>query len=280
MAVLDQARSTLGKVPEPLLRLGRWVKSDELFTTSSSLAFYALLSLPPMILIGLWVVGAFVPDSALDGLGRDVEGRTPQALPVGDVVRGLVDVATQVGWLAVLSAVWPATAYGAALGRAFTAVAPESDRSIRGWRGRLLSLAVVALLPLVVFAALAVFSFGPQVLGSGGLLTAVAGAGAVLAFTLAVAVIFSLYQLRDTSVSDIAVGAVLASGLQLLVTAGYVLYLTTFADFEERYGTSSLAVVVLLGIWLLLSNAVLLVAYRVMLRRCDRRRERQRSDVL
>jgi hypothetical protein len=90
-------------------RFGRWLIGDELFTTGSSLAFYALLSLPPMVLIGLWFVGVFVDDGSLQSLGQDVEGQAPDALPIGDVVRSLVDVATQVGWLSILAAVWPST---------------------------------------------------------------------------------------------------------------------------------------------------------------------------
>lgn len=249
--------------------------SDELVTTGSSLAFYALLSLPPMVLIGLWAVGVVVPDGALDALGEDVEGQAPDALPVGNVVRGLVDVATRAGALSILAAVWPATAYGAALARAFTRVAPESEREIRGWRGRLLALAIIALLPLVVFAALAVFSFGPDLLGSDDVaLSIAAGLAAVAVFTVVVAVLFSLFQLRDTTPSDVIVGAFVATGLQVAVTFGYVVYLKVFADFEAKYGASQLAVVVLLGLWLLLSNAVLLVAYRYMLRRCARRVEK------
>lgn len=253
-------------------RFGRWLLSDELVTTGSSLAFYAMLSLPPMILVALWAVGAVVPDSALDDLGRDVEGQAPDALPVGDVLRSLIDVATRSGAFSVLAALWPATTYGAALARAFSRVAPESDRQIRGWRGRLLALAIVALLPLLVAAALAIFSFGPDLLGSDDLaLTLLAGVAAVAAFALVVALLFSLFQLRDTAPSDIALGALVTTGLQVVVTGGYVAYLELFADFESRYGASQLAVAVLLGLWLLLSNAVLLVGYRFMLRRCDRR---------
>jgi uncharacterized BrkB/YihY/UPF0761 family membrane protein len=139
---------------------------------------------------------------------------------------------------------------------------------------------VIALLPLLVFVALAVLAFGPSLLGSDGILLALAaGAVAVVAFTAVVALIFTLYQLRDTTVSDVLLGAALASALQVLVTGGYVLYLTFLADFEEKYGRSSLTVVVLLGLWLLLSNAVLLIAYRWMLRRCDRRQEAARSGA-
>lgn len=86
-----------------------------------------------------------------------------------------------------------------------------------------------------------------------------------------VAVIFALFQVRDTSVGDIVFGAGVATSLQALVTAAYLLYLQLFADVAQTYGASSLATTVLLGFWLLLSNACLLLSYRLMLRRCSRR---------
>jgi hypothetical protein len=36
-------------------------------------------------------------------------------------------------------------------------------------------------------------------------------------------------------------------------------------DFEHRYATSGLAAVVLLGVWLFLTNALILVGYQVAL---------------
>lgn len=47
----------------------------------------------------------------------------------------------------------------------------------------------------------------------------------MLTFGLVVAVIFALFQVRDTSAGDIAVGAVVAAVLQALVTGGYLLCL-------------------------------------------------------
>lgn len=124
----------------------------------------------------------------------------------------------------------------------------------------------------MVFAALAVFSFGPDLLGSDDVVLSVAaGLAAVAALTVVVAMIFSSFQMRDTTPSDVAAGALVATGLQVVVTSAYVVYLELFADFQSKCGASQLAVVVLLGLWLLLSNAVLLVAYRYMLRRCARR---------
>jgi uncharacterized BrkB/YihY/UPF0761 family membrane protein len=274
----DHTDSAVERVPEPVRRLVGWLTGNEFTITSSSLAFYAMISIPPMTIIAFWVAGGFLDDGLLQELGSDVDEQSPDELPIGDVVRSLIDVATQIGAFSVLAAVWPATAYGAALAKAFSMVAPESERSIRGWKGRLLALAVVGLLPVVVFGALAALYFGPQLVDEGGLAFRLGlVAAALLAFGVVVAVIFALFQVRDTSAGDIAVGAAVATVLQGLVTGGYLLYLRAFADFEETYGASSLATAVLLGFWLLLSNAALLSSYRLMLRRCRRREGQERE---
>ena len=197
----DAATETVSDVaPGPLKRLWHWVTGQEFFTTSSSLAFYAMISIPPMALIALWVAGAVVPDSVLQDLGDDVDREAPDQLPVGDTLRDLFDVATRSGPLSVLAAIWPATAYGAALARAFAVVAPESERQIRGWKGRLLSLGILALMPLVVFGALAVLYVVPQLVDAPALLLRVVlAAAAAAAFGIVVAVIYSLFRVRDTS---------------------------------------------------------------------------------
>ncbi|MQA32604.1 YihY/virulence factor BrkB family protein [Modestobacter roseus] len=264
---------TRDTLPAPVLRFGRWVRGPEFFTVAASLAFYAMISLPPMVLIAFWIAGAFVDASALEGLGSEVSGQTPEQLPVGEVLRALIDIASRAGPLAVLSAAWPATAYGAALARAFTQVAPQSERQIRGWRGRLLALVLIAVLPLVVFSALATLYVVPRLFGTGWALTALLGLGAFVVLALVIALVYALFQLRDTRWHDVAFGALIAAGLVAVTTAGYLVYLRFFADFSDRYGTSSLATAVLLGLWLLLGNAVLLVGYRLMLRRAIRRHE-------
>jgi uncharacterized BrkB/YihY/UPF0761 family membrane protein len=254
-------------VPAPIRRLARWLVSPELTTTSAGLAFYALISLPPTVLIAFWVAGSFVSDDELKQLGTTLDERTPQELPVGTVLQGLIDVATTAGWVSVLAALWPATAYGAALARAFTEVAPDSERRLRGWRGRLAALGVVAVLPLVVLSTIVVLYLAPRVLGTGWLLTALLGVGAFAVLALVIAGLFGVFRLEGTRWRDVAVAALATTGLIAVVTGGYLVYLRVFADFTERYGASSLATLVLLALWLLLSNGGLLVGYRLLHRR-------------
>ncbi|MCO7219944.1 YihY/virulence factor BrkB family protein [Klenkia sp. PcliD-1-E] len=263
--------AVVDRLPGPVVTFGRWLGSPEFSTVSAALAFYALVSLPPMVLIAFWVAGLVVDDATLQGLGNQVSGRTPDQLPIGDVLRGLIDVASRIGPVAVLSAVWPATAYGAALARAFTEVTPQTNEKIRGLRGRLLALAVIAVLPVAVFSGLAALFVVPRLLGSGWQLTALLGLGVLVLLVGVISLVYWLFQVRDTRWDDVVLGALLAAGLVGLSTAVYLGYLTWFADFTERYGASSLATLVLLGFWLLIGNAVLLVGYRFMIRRALRR---------
>ena len=258
------------RVPRPVRRFVGWLRSPEFVTTSSSLAFYAMISLPPMVLLGFWIAGWFVDESSLQDLGSQVSDQAPDQLPVADVLRALIDVAAQTGPLAAVAAVWPATTYGAALARAFSDIAPEAERRIRGWKGRLLALVIIAALPFAVFSGLATLYVVPRLLGAGVWLQLALGLGTLVVVGLVIALIYGLFELRETRWHDVATGAATAVGLVALTTAGYLAYLE-FADFTERYGPTALATAVLLGLWLLLGNAALLAGYRVMSRRAYRR---------
>lgn len=266
----QRMRRAWQSVPEPVRRFLDWLRSPEFVTTSSSLAFYALISLPPLVLLGFWIAGWFIDASTLADLGTAVDSRSPDQLPVADVLRALIGVAAQTGPLAAVAAIWPATTYGAALARAFTAVAPRGQRRIRGWRGRLLALVLIAIGPLVVFGVLTALYLVPKVVGEGALLTVALAAGGLLTLGSLIGVLYSMFRLRETGFGDVLVGATIATGLVGMVTAGYLVYLQ-FADFTQRYGATGLATVVLLGLWLLLGNAALLIGYRLMLRRAARR---------
>ncbi len=271
VAVLRQRlRRGWRSLPGPVRHFVGWLRSPEFVTTSSSLAFYALISLPPMVLLGFWIAGWFIDDSTLADLGTAVDSQSPDRLPVADVLRALIEVAGRTGPIAAIAAVWPATTYGAALARAFTTVAPQAQHRIRGWRGRLLALGLIATLPLAVFCGLAAVYLVPRVVGQGMLFTVALGVGSLLVLGTLIGVLYALFRLRDTSIGDVAFGAAVATGLVGLTTAGYLVYLQ-FADFTQRYGATGLATVVLLGLWLLLGNAALLVGYRLMLKRAARR---------
>jgi uncharacterized BrkB/YihY/UPF0761 family membrane protein len=269
-AAVERCRAWYRRLPEPVRKTAGWLRSTEFVVTSSSLAFYAMVSLPPMVLIALWITGGFVDDAALRDLGQQVDSRAPEQLPVAAVLRELIDVAARTGPLAVLAAIWPATTYGAALARAFSAIAPGQQRRMRSWRGRLLALAVIAALPLVVFSGLAGLYVLPRLLGSGWPLRLALAAGALVALAAVTAFVYWLFELYDSRWHDLLLGAGTATALVATSTAGYLVYLEV-ADLTARYGATALATAVLLGLWLLLGNAALLVGYRLVQRRARAR---------
>jgi uncharacterized BrkB/YihY/UPF0761 family membrane protein len=256
-------------LPGPVRTFVDWLRSPEFVTTSASLAFYALISLPPMVLLGFWVAGLLVDDSALQDLGDAVGRQAPDQVPLATLLRTLIGVATQIGPLAAVAAVWPATTYGAALARAFTAIAPKAQRRIRGWRGRLLALVLIAVLPLAVFTGLAALYVVPRLLGSGIALRIALGIGALVLVLALISLIYVLFRLWDTRWDDVLIGAGSATAAVAVTSGGYLLYLR-HTDLTARYG-AVLATAVLLGLWLLLGNAALLAGYRLMSRRARRR---------
>lgn len=259
----DRARDY---VPEPARRLASWAHSDESLSTAASLAFFSLVSLPPTILIALWIAGAVAGDDRIEQLGEQVASVAPGEFDADKMVVQLVDLSTKLGWVSVLSALWPATAYGADLARAFDRLTPTGRRPLDGIRGRILVIVVIALLPLLVLGALVLVLFIPGFMGEQ---LAIRVVGYVVAATVAVAaltgVLALLYNLFSPAKVDLPAalrGGMWAAGAITVISIGYVLYLRLGANFEERYGTSAFAAAVLLGLWLYLTNGALIAGYK------------------
>ena len=267
----EQARSladrAIGRLPGPLNRLLTHLREEDLLFLSAGLAFYALVSVAPLVIIAFWLTSLVVGDDTVHRTGEDLARLAPAKLGVDRAFERVADTGTGLGVLAVLAALWPATAYGAGLTRAFDRLAGES-RELEGLRGRGLASVLVLVLPAVVLAGLAVATVGPRLLGKGALATAAGWAlGLALGFLVVAslaALIYRLFTPEAISWGRIVRGAATAAGGVSLVSLGYAVFLQVGADFEKRYATSGLAAVVLLAVWLFLANALLLVGYRVM----------------
>jgi YihY family inner membrane protein len=258
-------------IPEPLRRLATWIRSDEALSTAASLAFFALISLPPSALIGLWIVGAFAGDGRIEQLGERVATMAPGDLQADNMIVGLVDVATKLGWVSIAAALWPATAYGADLARAFDRLTPTGRRPMDGLRGRALVIVIIALLPLLVLTALMLVLFLPQVLGEdlaprllGYALAAVVVIAGLTGF---LALLYDLFSPADVGYRAALTGGAYAAVAIAAISIGYVVYLRLGANFEERYGSSAFATVILLGLWLYLTNGALIGGYKTALMR-------------
>src|SRR5439155_7634365 len=87
----------------------------------------------------------------------------PKNLDVGGFVRRVSNLGTSLGVPALITALWPASSYGAGLRRAFDRLGPKNPKEPKGLKGR--GLALVILLPMFVMGSLIGSYAGTAVLG-------------------------------------------------------------------------------------------------------------------
>jgi membrane protein len=261
--------ATASSRPAAVLRsLPRWVRRgvqdppEDILLLSAGLGFYALVSLVPLAVVVLWVSGLIAGDQRMEALAQAVGRFAPQDFGVDRALLRVAEAGTSLGLVAVVAAVWPASAYGSGLRRAFVRLSPglRKDR-MPGLRGR--GLLLLVLLPVFVLGTLVAS------VTATGLFSDLAVLGWILSVPLAfavagvgVALTYRIFPPKRLSWPAVARGAsVVAVGVALLSLA-FTLFLAVGADFERHYVISGVAGLVLLALWLFLANALLLIGYR------------------
>jgi uncharacterized BrkB/YihY/UPF0761 family membrane protein len=218
-----------------------------------------------MVILVMWVASLVLGDDRLHQLARDLARAAPQKLGIETALQRVADLGARVGIVAVITALWPATAYGAGLRRAFDRLSPKKKEELKGLRGRGLTLLV--LLPLFLLGGILGAYAGSKALGEGT-------AGRILGFGLAlvtgfiaaavsIVLIFRIFPPEPLGWRAILRGsAVTATGVSA-ISVVFVAFLSLGTDFEQHYATSGLAGIVLLAVWLFLANVLLLVGYEV-----------------
>lgn len=257
----------------PLLKkTGREILDDNVLGLSAQTAYYFFFSLFPLLLflaplLGLvgdkealigWLMtqlSAAVPDDALSLL----EG------VINDVVYS--ENAPGLMSLGILLALWTGSnVFNALIGALNRAFDCEDDRP--WWKKRLIAIASVIGAGIVILLTTVVMLAGPDIVDW---IAAQIGLGAqaaltwkiiqyVLAFALLVGTLWLLYwflpALEGQSKWHVFVGALLATVLWVLVTLGFRVYVSNFANFNATYGT--IGGVIILLMWMYLTMLVIL----------------------
>ncbi len=254
------------RLPDRLARVFDYLRDEDVLMISAGLAFYALVSVAPLVIIALWVTSVLVGDDAVQRTGEELARLAPRKLGVDKAFKQVSETGSHIGLWAVAAGLWPATSYGAGLARAFNRVSDEA-RELPGLKGRALAFLLMGALQVVVLAVLAGVLMGPRLLGEG--LAAKVGGWAIavalgfLSIAAMTGLIYRVFAADSRSWQGVAIAAAtVAAGITLLSIA-YVAFLQVGANFEQRYASSGLAAVVLLAVWLFLANALLLVGYRL-----------------
>ena len=239
-------------------------RADDVFLHAAALAFYGLISVAPLVVVALWVTTLVVGAGQVHHVANQLARLAPPALGVDRALQRVANLTTTLGLVAVVAALWPATAYGAGLARVLDRMAGDLDG---GLRGRRVALLLVGLVPVLVLGSLVAGYGGAAALGdSPGEVAVGLCVGLVLSFAAtvaAVAIIYKVFPRTPLGWRATLRGALVAAACIAVLSVGYVAYLRLGANFEHRYASDALASVVLLGVWLYAANIALLVGYRV-----------------
>jgi membrane protein len=255
-----------------LRRVARHVLGDQLLLLSAGIAFFALLSIAPVLVTAVSVYGAVnTPAEALEQLSG-VAGMLPPELEplVADQLTTITAASTEVltvrGLVGLVFALWTATTAATYLIDALTLAYHETEtRSFLRRSG--LALTFVLGGALLVGAVLAVAGVvAPALDGAPGPVRAMAPAltwvvlAALMALVLAVLYRFApdRTQARWRWISG---GAVVATALWLGTSAGLFAYVQSLGSYESTYG--SLAGVAISMVWLWISVFLVIVGATV-----------------
>src|SRR4051794_3564507 len=250
----------------------REFSADQCTDLAAALTYYSVLALFPAAialtsLLGLVGQGTQAVDQVLKILG-DV-GASGVVSSVGPTLRKLAG-SQAAGWalvLGILGALWSASGYVGAFGRALNRIYEQGEgRPIWKLRPAMLLLTAV-LVVLVAVALLGLVISGPATSAVGNAIGIGSTAQTVFSIikwpiilALVVLVVALLYyftpNVRQPKFRWVSVGAVLAIVTWAVASVAFGFYVANFSSYDKTYG--SLAGVIVFLLWLWITNLALL----------------------
>jgi membrane protein len=253
----------------------RAAKEDDISGEAAKVAFYAFMSLFPLILVLLTLTGILGGQAAFHA----IMGRIQSSLPaetaglLEQYVREVTD-RPQPGLLSIgaLLTLWSASGAFAALGESLNAVFDVEDRR-SFFKKRGIALVFALAVGVVLLAAAIALLAGPEIAGALGVRGVWAFAQWPVVFGMIAVVLYATYRFlpeRQPLVrgSDRWVGAFVGAAVWVVATAVFRFYVSHFGNYAKTYG--ALGAVIILLLWLLISAAVVLLGGEVAMARARR----------
>jgi membrane protein len=257
--VAEEARSLLATIRERL-------RGRDTSLIAAGLTFYAGIAVVPMLVLALgltsWVTS---PETV-----RELTGRLADVLPAqlgapGALAR-LADAGTSLTPLGALLTVLPISLYGEGLRRALLRFSPAHDR-FTAWRGRLLSLPLLLLAPVLLYPLLLVGRLLAELQATPGFGATIGGFAAGYYSVLAALTLPLIWAFRVVAAGRLHWRAVLLGALLTAASLsgflqGFVLFLALPLDLGAPFGgLIVVGGVVAVGFWLFLLHLVLIAGW-------------------
>lgn len=254
----------------------RATRGHDLPLYAAGVTFYAAVGAVPLLLLSLFLAGLAVGADTVLMLATELAALLPKNLGAEEAARSLARSGFELQPLAALAAFVPGSLYAEGLVRAFDRLSVRGGRGRRTMRGRMGSLVLVAVSPVLLLAGLAATSGLTGLLGTG---TGARLLGVYLAFLvgwLSISVLLALAYRglaperpgrRSLAWGTLGTGS-MVSGTSL----GYVLFLGIELPLGEAYGGAvPVAAAAVSGLWLYLLHMIVLVGYVTTLCLASRR---------
>jgi membrane protein len=250
------------------------IGDDHCLGLAAQLAFYFLLALFPALLFGVALLGYVPVEAAFNDLLASLGAVAPHEIV--DILRGQLAQIThgnQVGLLSlgIGGAVWSSSAAMVAIIDALNQAFDVSE--VRPWwKRRLIAIALTVALAFFVMAALTFVLIGPAwasaITSWIGVAPAAAVAWTVLRWpvmiacaVVAVDLVYYFAPNRRCGWAWITPGSLLATGLWIVSSFGFKLYVTTVGGYAATYG--ALAGIIVTMLWFYVSSIAILIGAEV-----------------
>jgi len=252
---------------EPAIRIPSSVRQasiergQDIRMFAAGAAFYGLVAVVPLAIFVLWI--ASLVAGADRQLAVALSDMLPAEIGVGTALKQVADLGPGLGIAAALAALWPATAYGAALRRSFGRLAGRRDLLDRpSGRGALM----IVVLPVLVLGTM-LGAFAPMATFEGGIARVVGWVlGFVLAFLIAALALYPVYgflPFKPLYGLPLARAMLFAALGIAVLTLAFVIVLSVAAQFGDHFAISAVVGLLLLGVWLYLASAIVLFSYEL-----------------
>lgn len=235
---------------------------------AGSIAYYSFLSIFPLLLGVVAILGLFLPSETVQ---EQIFEFSEQYLPGSSQVieRNIENVITLRGTLGIFSIIgllWTGSAIFGAFGRVINrAWGIHKYRPFYLRKARDLILAVCTSFLFLLSMASTVFSSVIPMIDLPALRTLVIVANRLAGFILIFAMFSLLYKFMPntkTSWRYVWLGAVVAAGLFEISRNVFTIYLNNFANYEMVYG--SLATIIIFLVWIYFSAFILIIGAEIV----------------
>ena len=233
---------------------------------AAGLTFYAGIAVVPVLVLSLaltsWLTSPGTVRELTDRLGEVL----PDQLGAPDALARLAQAGTSLSLLQAVLTLLPISLYGEGIRRALLRFSPATDR-FTAWRGRLASLPLLLLAPLLLYPLLLVGRVLAELADRPGLGATLGGFALGYYSVLAALTVPLIWVFRVVAAGRLRWGAVVVGALFTAASLsgflqGFVLFLSLPLDLGAPFGgLTVVGGVAAVGFWLFLLHFVLIAGW-------------------